>query len=117
MFYGWILCILDFTLSSAKHKVMETGDRLDDALNLENALMSHFKYSEPEYSKKCVWTRRAAYEMEHSSNEKIHREAETFLTNAIAKRGLDQRTYNRKSQGYVIYVSYRLEVDDTKIIT
>ena len=36
MFYGWILCILDFTLSSAKYKVIETGDRLDGDLNLEN---------------------------------------------------------------------------------
>ena len=85
------------------------------ALNLENALMSHFKYSEPEYGMKCVWSRRNAYEMEHASNEKVHTEADTFCPSA--KRGLDQRTYNRKSQGYVIYVSYRLEVDDTKIIS
>lgn len=103
--------------NSPKHNHKLPLDHELYALNLENALMSHFKYSEPEYTEKCVWTRRAAYEIENSLNEKTHREAETFLTSAIAKRRLDQRTYNRRSQGYVIYVSYRLEIDDTKIIS
>ena len=34
MFYGWILCILDFTISSVNYKVIETGDCLDDDGNI-----------------------------------------------------------------------------------
>lgn len=88
------------------------------ALNLEQALVCHFKYSEAEYSARCVWNRRAAFEMEQASNEKmVNGEADSFLSSAFAKRGLDQRTNNRKSHGYVIYVAYRLKTDDTQIVS
>ena len=103
------------TKNSQKKNLRLQPDHEVYALNLENALMSHFKYSEPEYSMKCAWNRRNSYAMEYASNEKIDNEVDPFC--ASANRGLHQRTYKRKSQGYVIYVSYRLEQDDTQIIS
>ena len=104
--------------NSSKKGIKKPSDHELYALNLEQALVCHFKYSEVEYSARCVWNRRAAFEMEQASNEKIvNGEAESFLTSAFAKRGLEQRTNNRKSHGYVIYVAYRLETDDTQIVS
>ena len=104
--------------NGTKKQLKQPPDHETYALNLEQALVSHFKYSEVDYSARCVWNRRAAFEMEQASNEKIaNGEAENFLTSAFAKRGLEQRTSNRKSHGYVIYVAYRLETDKTEIVS
>ena len=78
------------------------------ALNLEQALVSHFKYSETDYSARCAWNRRAFFETEQSSNEKLKNgESPTFLTSGFAMRGSEQRTSNKK--GHVM--SYTLLTD------
>ena len=108
----------DLKGDSSKKGIKRPSDHELYALNLEQALVSHFKYSEVEYSARCVWNRRAAFEMEQASNEKmVNGEADSFLSSAFAKRGLEQRTNNRKSHGYVIYVAYRLETHDTQIVS
>ena len=100
-----------------KKQIKQPSDHELYALNLEHALVSHFKYSETDYSARCVWNRMAFFEAEHSSNEKLKNgESPTFLTSGFAKRGSEQRISNKKGYGYVIYVTYRLETDDTEIV-
>ena len=100
-----------------KKQIKQPSDHELYALNLEHALVSHFKYSETDYSARCAWNRRAFFETEQSSNEKTKNgESESFLTSGFAKRGPEQRISNKKGYGYVIYVTYRLETDDTEIV-
>ena len=80
------------------------------AINLENVLTSHFMFSEPEYSAKCVPSRKQAYAMGESISEKPPiNEAASILGSAFAGKELENRIYNKKFHGYVVYVAYRLE--------
>ena len=101
-----------------KKEIKQPSDHEIYALNLEQALVSHFKYSETDYSARCAWNRRAFFETEQSSNEKTKNgESPTFQTSGFAKRGSEPRISNKKVHGYVIYVTYRLETDDTEIVS
>ena len=80
------------------------------AVNLENVLVSHFMFSEPELAAKCVSSSKTAYAMGEAISEKPPSTAETaaFLGSAFtAARDFEARTYNKKFHGYVVYVAYR----------
>ena len=68
-------------------------------------------FSEPEYSGKCVSSRKQAFAMGEAISEKPSmNETASFLgTGLMGGQDFDTRSYNKKYHGYVIYVAYRLE--------
>ena len=81
------------------------------AVNLENALVSHFMFSESEYNGKCVSSRKQAYGMGEAISEKLSFNEAAFLGGGFTGQDvLESRSnYNKKFHGYVVYVAYRLE--------
>lgn len=67
-------------------------------------------FSEPDFSGKCVSSRKQAYAMGEAISEKQSvNEAASFLGTGFAGQEFDSRAYNKKFHGYVVYVAYRLE--------
>ena len=80
------------------------------AVNLENALVSHFMFSESEYNGKCVSSRKQAYGMGEAISEKLSFNEAAFLGGGFTQDVLESKSnYNKKFHGYVVYVAYRLE--------
>ena len=81
------------------------------AVNLENALVSHFMFSESEYNGKCVSSRKQAYGMGEAISEKLSFNEAAFLGGGFTGQDVleSKSNYNKKFHGYVVYVAYRLE--------
>lgn len=81
------------------------------ATNLENVLISHFMFSEPEFAGKCVSSRKQAFALGEAISEKPSmNETASFLgTGLVGSQDFDTRSYNKKFHGYVVYVAYRLD--------
>ena len=81
------------------------------AVNLENALVSHFMFSESEYNGKCVSSRKQAYGMGEAISEKLSFNEAAFLGGGFTGQDVleNRSNYNKKFHGYVVYVAYRLE--------
>ena len=67
MFYGWILCILDFTISSIGYNIVESGDGFDDVMGEKIIFMPNHQsvadvlvclaafVSRPGYARTVMW--------------------------------------------------------------